>query len=346
MYTAFFVRTRSIKLFISAFSCLILLQSGVPLNQGTTPVTVNKALFLNETTSGGFSVITYNIAGLPQLISSAVTERAGSIAEIGRKLNQYDITHIQEDFNYNQHLYNQGNQHPFRTRSKGGVPFGDGLSTLSKFPVTDIRRIKWNDCTGADCLTPKGFSYSRVEIAKEVFIDFYNVHANANNSRRAAAARCKNIQQLSTYIKKYSVGNAVFVMGDLNGHYSYSYDNINLLLEENNLSDTWLILKGNIQLPIPLSESPSDDILNIEENHETIDKILFRSGNRIRLLPSMYKLEKEFFKNKAGLPLSDHHPVSAEFIWTVDLEEDAGVHVTSQDSKSDLRSKLVGVREQ
>ena len=132
-------------------------------------------------TSGGFSVLTYNIAGLPEIISSAVTRRAPSIAEIGRKLNAFDIVNVQEDFNYNGNLYNEGNSHPFRTLTKGGVPFGDGLNTLSKYPVHEVRRISWNECTGADCLTPKGFTYSRLEIARNIYVDLYNVHANAYN---------------------------------------------------------------------------------------------------------------------------------------------------------------------
>jgi hypothetical protein len=61
----------------------------------------------NVASSGTFSVISYNVAGLPQIISSAVTERASSIREIGGRLNRFDIVHVQEDFNYNKMLYSQ-----------------------------------------------------------------------------------------------------------------------------------------------------------------------------------------------------------------------------------------------
>jgi hypothetical protein len=115
----------------------------------------------NIADSGKFSVITYNVAGLPGLISSAVTKRSTSIAQIGVLLNKFDIAHVQEDFNYNKHLY-QDNAHAFRTSTKGKVPFGDGLNTLSRYPIHNVRRIAWKDCTGADCFTPKGFSYSSV----------------------------------------------------------------------------------------------------------------------------------------------------------------------------------------
>jgi len=242
---------------------------------------------------GSFSVITYNIAGLPQLICSAVTPRKESISAIGRLLNRYDIAHVQEDFNYNQYLYNNGNAHPFRTPTKGAVMTGDGLNTLSKFPVKQLRRIAWTDCTGADCLTPKGFTYTRIEIAPNRFIDFYNVHANAYNHPRAALARRRNMEQLSAYIRLHSTGNAVIVMGDLNGRYSFGADNVDWLLKENGLNDTWVSLHCKDKLPVRTDAIPPSDILSLTDSCETIDKILYRSNAFIRLKPAAYDWKKQ-----------------------------------------------------
>ncbi|MBO9613068.1 MAG: endonuclease/exonuclease/phosphatase family protein [Dyadobacter sp.] len=269
----------------------------------------------DSATAGSFSVITYNIAGLPQLICSAATPRKESISAIGRLLNRYDIAHVQEDFNYNQYLYNSGNTHRFRTPTKGAVMTGDGLNTLSKFPVKHLRRIAWTDCTGADCFTPKGFTYTRIEIAPNRFIDFYNVHANAYNHPRAALARRHNMEQLSAYIRQHSAGNAVIVMGDLNGRYSFGQDNVDWLLRENELTDTWVRLHCNGIIPKVKAGLPPNDILSIDDSTETIDKILFRSSASIQLEPFEYVLEKQSFYNTNGLPLSDHHPVSARFNW-------------------------------
>lgn len=273
----------------------------------------------DSASEGEFSVITYNVAGLPEIISSAKTERAPSIAEIGQKLNEFDIVHVQEDFNYNRHLYNR-NTHSFRTSTKGKIPFGDGLNTLSKYPIHEIRRIKWNDCTGADCLTPKGFTYSRLEVARDVFIDFYNVHANAYNHASAAKARRNNIIQLSGYIKKHSAGKAVVVMGDLNAHYCYGLDNLKVLLNEHRLEDAWIIHKRNGLLPQSLGTVPPADILAITDTCETIDKILFRGSPELSLKTSGYRLENRLFSNGKGVPLSDHHPVSARISWSLRRE--------------------------
>ncbi|GGM94401.1 hypothetical protein GCM10010967_29560 [Dyadobacter beijingensis] len=271
----------------------------------------------DSASAGSFSVITYNIAGLPQLICSAGTPRRESIAAIGRLLNRYDIAHVQEDFSYHQHLYGPGNSHPFRTPTKGTVMTGDGLNTLSKFPVTHLRRIAWTDCTGADCLTPKGFTYTRIEIARNRFIDFYNVHANAYNHPRAALARRRNMEQLSAYIQQHSAGKAVVIMGDLNGRYSFGQDNVGWLLRENGLTDAWVDLRCARKLPEASDTMPPADILGISDSCETIDKILFRSSAFIELQPAAYALEKQLFSNAKGLPLSDHHPVSARFEWKI-----------------------------
>ena len=82
-------------------------------------------------TSGAFSVLTYNVAGLPDIISSG--DPATNTRPIGERLGGYDIVHVQEDFNYHADLY-ATDQHPYRTPTSGGVPFGSGLNTLSNFP--------------------------------------------------------------------------------------------------------------------------------------------------------------------------------------------------------------------
>lgn len=194
---------------------------------------------------------------------------------------------------------------------------GDGLNTLSKFPLTHLRRVAWTDCTGADCFTPKGFTYTRIEIAPGRFIDFYNVHANAYNHPRAALARRHNMEQLSAYIRLHSTGKAVVVMGDLNGRYSFGQDNVDRLLQENDLTDAWVNLRCRNKLPARSDAMPQSNILQLTDSCETIDKILFRSSAFIQLKPAAYALEKELFTNAKGLPLSDHHPVSARFEWRI-----------------------------
>ncbi|MCF2492963.1 endonuclease [Dyadobacter chenhuakuii] len=309
------------KRFLSVWGLfvLVLTCNSTERTNGSTVIDLQmgKNSFMKNETRGQFSAISYNIAGLPAIISSAKTPRASSIEAIGKKLQAFDIVHVQEDFNYHTQLYDGDDVHNYRTETKGPVPFGDGLNTLSKFPLSNVVRVNWDDCTGADCLTPKGFSYTRIQVALNVFIDFYNVHSNAYNTQPAATARRENIKQLSKFIREHSAGNAVVLMGDLNGRYGFFYDNIQILTKENGLQDAWINHKNSGKMPDASKVIPLANILNLSDSSETIDKIFFRSSETLDLQATSYSFLNNDFNNEKGLPLSDHHPVSARFSWQV-----------------------------
>lgn len=86
-----------------------------------------------------------------------------------------------QDFNYHDYIYST-DYHPYRTATSGGAGIGSGLNTLSNFPWVDFSRESWDDCSndsGSDCLTPKGFTFMRVLVSEGVYVDFYNLHADA-----------------------------------------------------------------------------------------------------------------------------------------------------------------------
>lgn len=265
--------------------------------------------------SGIINLLTYNIAGLPEIISSAQTPRAESIGKIGEYINQFDIVNVQEDFNYNDYLY-KNNTHPYRSIHKGIVPFGDGLSTLSKYPITTFERVAWNDCTGADCLTPKGFTLSRIQIAKDINIDVYNLHTTAEDDLNSCLARQKNINQLIAYIDKHSAENPLIIMGDFNAHYSFNMDNIRELNRHLGTKDTWLEIFKNGELPQVTPNFVAQPKLSLTSDMESIDKILFRNSSKVKIEPKSYHIEKELFSNLQGLDLSDHCAISSAIVWT------------------------------
>jgi len=135
--------------------------------------------------SGAFNTLTLNVAGLPAFLNNNEVpgDKTSNTARIGQLFSQYNfsIIHVQEDFNYHATLYANDN-HPYRTPTSGGVPFGSGLNTLSNFYWEDFERIKWDTCSnasGADCLTPKGFTFMRAKVSDGVWVDVYNLHADA-----------------------------------------------------------------------------------------------------------------------------------------------------------------------
>lgn len=266
--------------------------------------------------TGQLKLLTYNIAGLPELISSAMTERASSITSIGERINDFDIVNVQEDFNYNKFLYSK-NSHTYRTENMGGVPFGDGLSTLSNYPIVDFDRVSWTACHGADCLTPKGFTYARVQLAKQVFIDVYNVHATAQDDFEATVARQKNLNQLKKYIQHYSAGRPLLIMGDFNAHYSYGLDNICSFQQDLGLTDAWVNLMNQGRIPLSQREFKARQALDLTDNCEGIDKIYYRSNDRIQFDATNYCVQKKLFQNSDGHDLSDHCAVSLLLTWEV-----------------------------
>jgi hypothetical protein len=54
-------------------------------------------------------------------------------------------------------------------------------------------RTAWDNCNGFDCLTPKGFTYSRIKLNAIAYIDVYDLHCNAGSDSGDLAARRKNI---------------------------------------------------------------------------------------------------------------------------------------------------------
>jgi hypothetical protein len=91
------------------------------------------------------------------------------------------MTNSLQDFAYHAYIY-ATDDHPYRTATSGTVIVGSGLNTLANFPWINFSREKWatcSDASGSDCLTPKGFTFMRVEVSEGIWIDFYNLHADA-----------------------------------------------------------------------------------------------------------------------------------------------------------------------
>lgn len=264
--------------------------------------------------TGTFSVLTYNVAGLPEGLSSGNPEENTPV--IGQRVAAYDVVHVQEDFNYHAAFY-AADAHPYRTPTSGGAGFGDGLNTLSDYPYSDFTRDDWNACNGTDCLTPKGFTWSRVRLAEGVYVDFYNLHPNAGTTDADLSARRANISELSAFIAANSGGNAVVVMGDTNTRYTRTGDNIRDLLSANGLTDAWVQSVRGGTPPAAGSAALVCDDANVTNTCEVVDKILYRGNRYITLSLDWYNNENAAFRTADDEMLSDHYPIAAGFRWTL-----------------------------
>ncbi|MFD0002145.1 jacalin-like lectin [Streptomyces sp. NPDC127178] len=264
--------------------------------------------------SGTFNVLTYNVAGLPLGLGDSDPETNTPL--IGQRLAPYDIVNVQEDFNYHASLY-ANDTHPYRTATSGGAGIGDGLNTLSDQSFEDFERVKWNACTGTNCLTPKGFTLARVRLSEGVFVDLYNVHTNADSDDAALAARRANVEQLSDFIQANSSGNAVIVMGDTNTRYTRTGDNIRTLVAENGLTDAWVQLVKGGTPPAAGSDALLCDAAAPANDCEVVDKVLYRGSKLLSLNATRYNNDWANFLRSDGKHLSDHFPHTVDFSYTV-----------------------------
>jgi hypothetical protein len=272
--------------------------------------------------SGTFSVLSYNVAGLPDGVSSAPTPRESSTTAIGGLIAPYDIVHVEEDFNYHAALYAADTAHPYRTPTSGGAGIGSGLNTLSKIPydTDDFERVGWNSCQidSGDCLTPKGFTFMRERLAEGVYVDFYNLHTNAGTNAGDLTSRADNLSQLTAFIGTHSAGNAVVVMGDTNTRYTRSGDTIAEFAAANGLTDAWVQLVRGGTAPAKGSDALVCDQsgTTVPDTCEVVDKILYRGSKLVTLDATSYDNEHTRFLTSDGLMLSDHDPITASFTWS------------------------------
>ena len=264
-----------------------------------------------EEMEGSFNILSYNVGGLPEIISSSKPSKYTKL--ISPKLNDFDIVNVQEDFGYNGDLTSQL-KFPYQTDFTGNVPFGNGLMTFSKFPLCSSQNVQWKDThgiivDGADQMIPKGFCYSSIEIKSGFFIDIYNIHTDADCDEESLAARRSNMAQLAEYINKVSSGKAVIVFGDTNSRYTREGDDFyELLLKPCNLKDAWIENVMNGEIP-PKGDSRMVDDLG--QLGEVVDKIWFRSGKNVEINASTFKILFTEFTDSEGNQLSDHYPVTS-----------------------------------
>ncbi len=267
--------------------------------------------------SGNFNVLTYNVAGLPDLFSSG--SPATNTAKISPLLNDYDIVVVQEDFSYHSDLLSQNN-HPYKSSHSGDIAIGDGMNLFSRFAYTDFARIKWNDCygvfdSGTDCLTPKGFHLSRHFLNGGAIVDVYNLHTDAGSDANSLAARAKNTLQLLAFIEANSKGHAVIVAGDTNSRYTRATDKFHDFIAAG-FKDVWVEKSRLGNYPQAGTEALMDCANKNSGNCERVDKILYRSSPAVNLVLNDAYVPAHFVdQNNAAL--SDHDPLAAYFSYAV-----------------------------
>ena len=249
--------------------------------------------------SGRIEALTYNVAGLPQGISSS--SPVTNIPQISPKLNAYDLALAQEDFAYPIVLASLA-QHPYRTTPMAATSslMNDGLNRFSRTPFNGFERTRWRTFHGVfnhsnDGLAAKGFTFARHELVPGFTVDVYNLHADAGRHAGDNAARADQFAQLRDVMLTLSANQAVIVAGDTNLKASDP-------LDEQVLVD-FMTATGLRDVARTLGNLP-----------ESIDRFLFRGSADLELDPQQWRFADEFV-DASGAPLSDHEAVHVTFAW-------------------------------
>ena len=282
-----------------------------------TPAVVEAQELAQVASSGSFSALTYNVAGLPEMLSRS--RPSVYMPQIGKRLNRYDVVLLQETWQtpspnpaaplrcYHELLVATA-RHRYKTPA-APQPFGndprrpsallaDGLNVFSKFPLLTTERVPWEQCVNTfhDCYALKGFSMTPLQLAPGLSIHVYNLHMEAGWSEADDAARDAAIDQLLAYIDRHSRGEALIVGGDFNlrGDRERTIAQLAKLRDGAGLSDACVRC----------------------ERPRNVDKLLYRGNENIRLEADSWRLDSAVFRDDSGDALSDHAPLAVRFKWS------------------------------
>ncbi len=289
--------------------------------------------------------VNFNVAGLPfsAINGENVIANQKSAAEYLSQ-NNFDIAAVQEDFGYHKHLADNLSNLNYATNYTGGIPGGDGLNIFTNnMPIYNETRVSWNEASGiladgSDELTPKGFVYTVIDVGNGIYVDFYNLHADAYGGEGSRSARTAQFKQLAEFIKARSAENdrPVIVTGDFNNHIHAHEDDGALyktLYQECGLKDAWVEFHNNGNYFDMYSWHISG--LPSWGNWDSVERFMYKSGGGVDIVVNDFRYVEVC--NENGKVISDHSSAECDFllIKTEDyVENSQGLMVTEPPKNS------------
>ncbi|MCG7853880.1 MAG: hypothetical protein MIO92_15270, partial [Methanosarcinaceae archaeon] len=184
--------------------------------------------------------------------------------------------------------------------------FGDLLAELD---------CLMTDCHDADCLSEKGFTFSKIQMSlgdnTTFFIHFYNLHADAGRPQVDFNARVRQFAQLTDFMEANSAGMPVIVVGDFNLQ--------GLPGEGSEIGFLDLFMS---QTGIGLTMANHEYIATSHSGNK-FDYVLYRPGTNPNI--SLDKISCRVMNEIGG---SDHLPIWANFRYTVNYDAFPDLTVT------------------
>lgn len=282
---------------------------------------------------GTIKFVDMNVDGLPvparfSKDNKSPVKSARSIIDF---INSYqpDIVTTQENFNLYP-MYKNGLDTDYVSEYVGGVAVGDGLGIASRFEMTDVKHIAWDTAcgilnNGSDELTPKGFMVSAVKIADGVYIDVYNLHADANEDEGSLQAKKDQFDQLTAFIDEYSADRAVIIAGDFNSNYTVVLgDTLREKFVENGFKDTWVECKNDGDYYPNYAELAEKYQSTYWGYFDCLDKVYYRDGKGVSFEAISHEYVFCYTDNQDGeqVRASDHAAIVSEIGYRLTGEKD------------------------
>lgn len=265
--------------------------------------------------------VNYNVAGLPFAVLKGENVAANQKVSAGYlSQNDFDIVAVQEDFGYHKNLVADMTGFNYETNHTGGVPGGDGLNIFTKdMPLYNETRVTWNEACGiladgSDELTPKGFVYSVIDVGNGIYVDFYNLHADAYGGDGSKKARSSQYRQLAEFIEARSAEHdrPVIITGDFN-NYLHTHEDDGALYKtlcvEGGFKDAWIEYHND------------GEYFNLHEwyltglpcwgNWDSVERFMYRPGGGVDVVVSDFRYTQVC--NEEGQAVSDHNSAECEF---------------------------------
>ena len=254
------------------------------------------------------SFFVYNTHGLPAVFAG--DNPKARFPKIGNLTQRFDVSLLQEDFAHHELLL----QHVKRSTDivrgatknfpKCWVCSRSGLTLISNLekPYWKISTsfIPFKRCSGwlnrsNDCFAQKGFQLIVLESNNGHRIYVVNTHLDAGDNKIDREVRASQLDKIALTLEAETVGEAVFLAGDLNLDWESPTDNL-LLQKFVNRLNLVLAQKGG----------------NAYNDWKTLDYIYYRSGTNTSI--SVISSGEVDTSTNGTKPLSDHPALFANFL--------------------------------
>ena len=253
------------------------------------------------------SLLVYNTHGLPAVFARDKPEKR--FPKIGNLTQGFDVSLLQEDFAHHDLLFKQAQSSTYIVRGanedfpKCWVCSSSGLTLIEKLQKpywkTSASFIPFKKCSGwlnrsNDCFAQKGFQLIVLESNDGHRIYIVNTHLDAGGNKIDREVRASQLDKIAVTLEAETVGEALFVAGDLNLDWKSPADNL-------------LLQKFASRLNLILAQKGG----NASNDWKTLDYVYYRSGTNTSI-SAISSGEVDTFTNGTEF-LSDHPALFVNF---------------------------------